>query len=544
MPLTAPPPAACTPPSVRRLESFVILALSLAFFLTVYGWVPVDPTRYAWMLDGDAAQHLLGWKFFRGEPWAWPPGRIAGFGYPAGTAIVFTDSIPLLALPLKALSGWLPEGWHYFGIWLWACYALNGWFGLRLVSRLTDDSLVRLLGASFFILAPPVLLRSGGHESLMAHWIVLAGIEGCLRDWRTRRWLALCVVAAGVHPYLLVMTLGLLMAALAGRRGRATLAQAAADLGLILATTLAVMYLAGYFSGSGQVAAAGFGHFSMNLNAFIDPWFNWSRFLRQGAIGTPGQYEGFMFLGTGMLALCVAAAALWATQPVAPSRALWPLLAAVGAFALLAISNVVMWGDTQLLHLPLPDWLEDALSIFRASGRFGWPLFYLVMLFALWGVIRHLPVRAVALALAVGLGVQWIDQQGKFEEFRDTFHHRQAWTSPLQSPAWSEMAPRARVLVLISDERIDRIYLPYALLAARHGLVTNAAHIARAETAGDELENRYVQALAQGRLDPTALVGITDARLLAQVSPALRPRFVVLDGVWVLPPGLQPETSP
>lgn len=561
MPLTpTSPPTLPTSPSApsapRAFEAVAIAVLALGFFLAVHGLVPANPARFEWMLDGDAAQHLLGWLNFRAEPWAWPPGRIAGYGYPAGTTVVFTDSIPLLALLFKPLSPWLPAGWHYFGLWLWACYALNGWFGLRLVSRLTSDPLVRLLAAAFFIAAPPVMLRSGGHESLMAHWIVLAGIEGCLRPWRLRRWLVLCMVAAGVHPYLLVMALGLMIASLvtslvtspaassAAPGARITVARTAADLGIIFGGTLLVMYLAGYFSGSGHVAAPGFGHFSMNLNAFIDPWFNWSRFMRQGGVGTPGQYEGFMFLGAGMVALCVAGVALWATQPVAPSRLLWPLLVVTGAFTLLALSNVVMWGDFQVAHVPLPDWLEQAGSVFRASGRFGWPLFYLVMLFALWSVIRHLPARMAAAALAVGLCVQVIDQEGKFEEFRETFSRRQAWTSPLRSPAWAEMAARSRVLVLISDERMDRIYVPYAVLAAQHRLATNAAHIARADAASDPLEDRFVHDLAQGRVDPAALVVITDARLLARVAPALRKRFVFLDGVWVLAGGAPAETSP
>ena len=65
-----------------------------------------------------------------------------------------------------------------------------------------------------------------------------------------------------------------------------------------------------------------------------------------------------------------------------------------------------------------------------------------------------------------------------------------------------------------------------------------------APTAPDELENRFLRELSQGRVDPAALVVVTDASLLAQVAPALRARFASVDDVWVLPPGAAAETSP
>ena len=46
----------------------------------------------------------------------------------------------------------------------------------------------------------------------MAHWLLLAGIETCLRGWSWQRWLAWSAIAALCHPYLLLMVLGPLAA--------------------------------------------------------------------------------------------------------------------------------------------------------------------------------------------------------------------------------------------------------------------------------------------------------------------------------------------
>ncbi len=531
-------------PALRPLETLAIVAIALGFFLALYDVSLLDPTHYVWMLDGDAAQHFLGWRFFVSEPWTWPPGRIAGYGYPGGTSIVFTDSIPLLALLFKPLAPWLPPGWHYFGFWMLATYMLNGWFGLRLAARLTDQPVSRVLAACFFIVAPPVILRSGGHEALMAHWIVLAGIGECLSNWSARRWLLLCVVAALVHPYLLLMSLGLMLAAAVTQwwthRGRLPLGLLGQVLGIVAATVL-VMGLAGYFSGSGSVASGGFGYYSMNLNAYIDPWFDWSRFLRQRPVGTAGQYEGFMYLGVGMIALSLAAAAVWVAQPSPLPRRQWPLLAAALLFAAWAVSNVVMWGDTELARLPLPHPLEQALGVFRASGRLGWVLYYLVCLFVLWAILHYMSPVAAPVILALALVLQVYDQSGKFPEYRKAFAKRSQWVTPLRSAQWQDLAQRAKALVIVPPhEPMERLYAPYALLASQHGLATNAAHIARTDGVQDASGRAAAEALRLGRPDPGILYVLPDPEARDHVAQTLRPQLQALNGVWVLPPQAGP----
>lgn len=537
--LTSPPSPG--PLNRRALESLAVLAFATAYFLHIYGVDVLDPTRTAWMLHGDPAQHYLGWLFFAGEPWAWPPGRIAGFGYPQGTAVVFTDSIPLLALLFKPLAAWLPAGWHYFGGWMLACYALNGYFGLRLVAHLTDRTVLRVLGAGFFVVVPPVLLRSGGHESLMAHWLLLAAIELHLSGWRTGRWLALCVVASLVHPYLLLMVLGLLGAAALQETWvlrRVAPKQVGTRLLAIGAATGTAMALAGYFSSHGPVAAGGFGFFSMNLNAWWDPWFDWSRFLKQRPMGTGGQYEGFMYLGAGMLLLGVMAAGIFAAQPSRPPRALWPLLAVAAAFWCLALSNRVMFGDKLLWTVPLPADLKGALSVFRASGRFGWVAFYLLHLGIFWTLLKALPARLVAALLALGLVLQVTDQGHKHQEFRKTFAGRAQWVSPLQSPQWAQMAAGASALVIVPPHApMEEIYQPFALLAGQHHLPTNAAHIARTPDAvGDRAGEAAAQALRAGQAASRVMYVFPDQAWRDQVPDALRSRLVTLDGILVMAP--------
>ena len=552
--------AAPRPASVPEIAAIALLAT--LFYLQVFGVHTLNPLNVHWMLHGDPAQHYLGWAFFRNEAWQWPPGRIEGFGLPTGASIAFTDAIPLLALPLKLISAWLPGEFQYFGGWMLACYLLNGYFGLRLIARSTGNRALRLAAASFFILSPPLLLRGYGHESLMAHWLLLAAIEACLDRWSVKRWLFLAMIAALCHPYLLFMVLAVAGASayVAWRIDRSHRFTTLLAHGAVAAlTVVALMALAGYFDSGGQLAAEGYGFYSMNVLSLIDPLLGWSRFVQQRPIhpdyagfGNFGQYEGFLYLGAGMillgsmaLGLALAAPRGASATPAAAGRRAWPLIGIGALFWVLALSNRVMFSNIHLFTLPLPDVVHRVLSVFRASGRFGWIAFYLLNLAILRVVIERLPARTAFAVLLAALAIQIGDQSGKYREFRAFIDQRAAWQTPLQARDWDELAARSQRLIIVPPHPpMETLYLPFADLAARHGLRTNAAYIARDSTGtarayGEEIASR----LANGQRDARTLYVFADPAGATRIAAALKAQLLALDGYTVLPPML-PDDAP
>lgn len=539
-------------PAISLAEITTIVLLATLLYLYLFGAHTLNPLNTAWMLHGDPAQHYLGWQFFRSEPWQWPPGRIQRFGLPDGTSLVFTDAIPLLALLIKPVSTWLPTEFQYFGLWMLSCFILNGYFGLRLLSRFTENRKLRLVAACFFIVSPPLLLRGYGHESLMAQWLILASMETYLSTWTWQRWLLWSALAALCHPYLLVMVMAVACASASvtlfiDRSHTVTsLIRQAAGISAVL---IVLMGLAGYFSGPKQLAAEGYGFYSMNVLSLVDPLLGWSRFIRQrpihpdySVLGNFGQYEGFLYLGAGMLLLgCMALAVLLASpQSVKATRRWWPLIAVAALFWVLALSNRVMFSDTHLFTLPLPDVLFNALSVFRASGRFGWIAFYTLNLIILISIIRRLPAHSALAVLTVALALQIGDQSAKYKEFRQFIQQRTTWQTPLQSALWASFATKAKQLIIIPPHPpMQEIYLPFAQLASRYLLGTNAAHLAH-NAAGetDTYGKETVSRLAEGRYNPETLYVFPRPEGLAFVPARLEPQLIVLDGFTVLPPGL------
>jgi len=151
---------------------------------------------------------------------------------------------------------------------------------------------------------------------------------------------------------------------------------------LTFTVLLFVMWQAGYFMVS-TVGSGGFGFYRMSLLGFVDPdagGLHWSQLLKDQP-QAPGNYEGFCFLGIGMILLSVVACtevlrrgARW----IAWGK-LWPLLFVFGFSVLFALSNNVAIGPYVIFHFDLPLIVERLISPFRGSGRFIWLAYYMLM---------------------------------------------------------------------------------------------------------------------------------------------------------------------
>jgi hypothetical protein len=484
--------------------------VGFAWYVTAVGAHTLDPTEMGWLMQGDFAAHLFGWLFFRNDPWTLPLGTISGLLHPIGTTVGFTDANPWVSVLLKPLSSWLPVDFQFIGPWLAVSFALQGFFGAKITAELTTDRLGVVLGGTLFALAPPLLQRMA-HDTLCAQWLILAAIWLHVRGPRPLRntvgWAyALSGIAAGVHPYLAAMLVPLTLALLVrlqrydGHLG----ARAALALGAgIIAQTIVVFAAFGYLGSSAPLPSQGFGMYSSDLLTLINP-MTASRWLPAWPAGE-GQYEGLGFLGSGVLALALLAVLLhgrsrrlsrapgaragWSLSAPFPP-ACWPLVTAAALMAVFALSDHVTIAGYRVLIVPRwYDLIDPLPEIFRASGRFIWPLHYM-LLTAIIAVIVRAPALRPRLATAVLLGaavVQAAEVPGVWPATRTA---RIAWPPP-RSAAWEALGPPYRHLVLYppftfarpqSCEPVSFDYGEVIRLsdtAYRAGLTINSAYVAR-----------------------------------------------------------------
>src|SRR3982751_4213177 len=100
-------PSRAIVPAIDHRLADVLLAVFVggAAFLAIVGPQVLDVTNIGWLTQaGDSFTHYLGWEFFRRSPWTWPPGLNPDYGLQFSSSIIFSDSVPLLALALKLFS--------------------------------------------------------------------------------------------------------------------------------------------------------------------------------------------------------------------------------------------------------------------------------------------------------------------------------------------------------------------------------------------------------------------------------------------------------
>ena len=327
-------------------------------------------------IDGLAA--LTGLRYFLADHWRFPLLDVPGFGAP-GTNIAYTDSIPALALALKALGvrDINPYGW-----WVALSFVLTPLTAVRLARLLGVRTLAGVAGVAVFAATLPILTLRVMHATLTAHWIVLLAMECYFRRASGRPWpwleALLPPLAIAVHPYLFALCLVPLAASAVGAVLRGGGWRAAA---LLMAGIAAAVALAMAFGIRPPPVSAEreWGNLSLNLMSPLWPRFCAIISMPVDVIARPGQADGRLWLGFGAVGLaCLAAAACAAPGNAETLRKHRPILIAAAAAVAFAVTTRPTFGPWTLPGF-YPEPLAFALEPFRASGRFAWVAAWLLV---------------------------------------------------------------------------------------------------------------------------------------------------------------------
>ena len=526
------------------------LLIGAAAFFLIAGPHFLNPSNIAWLAGGDPLQHYLGWAFFRNSPWEWPLGLNPKYGMDFSGSIVYTDSIPLLAIPFKSISFLLPEPFQYFGLWVLGCFIVQAWFAYKLVGLVSANSLVCALGALFFVFSPPLIFRMGLHESLMGQFLILAGLYLNLRPQVKKQafwWILLLSAAALTHFYFLVMLLALWIADLMNRvlvkktsTPKFILTEASITI-LILTLSL---WQAGFFAVSGTSAATrGFGDFRTNLLALFNSrgWSYWLKpiNLRDSVEAATG--EGFQYLGAGNLFLLLCAIPILLKQKLT-LQVVWQkylfLLLALLAMALISFSNHIGIGPWNFsLDFPAP--LLSILSFVRSSARLFWPFYYASIFLVLYCIIKGYSKKTTYFLLVIGALFQVIDTSAGWLPMRKNMNVpiSAEFKSPLKNPFWK--AAGLHYTNAVMDQR-PSFWETFGVYAAQYGLSTNIVYLARLDDAkANKAMEKLGKELNQGPLNANSLYIFRDWKdspRLVRFDPKTD-LLARIDGFNILAPG-------
>ena len=563
----------------------------------------------------DASANYLGWEFFRHNSLLqWPIGKISTVGPVGGSSVAMTDSLPLLAILFKPFTFWFDTPFQYFGIWIFVCFILQAVFASKLLSLWVSNRFIVFLGTFFFTFAPALLDRMRFHLPLAAHWVVLAPMYLYFsKNKKILPWLILGSITVFIHAYLIPLVAAVFLAhELASlSKSRTALVRFFRNVLLFIAVQGVSAFQSGLFIfGFKSGVKSGFGDFSANVLTLVDParqstsaGNTWSLRFPNIAEG-PYQYEGFAFVGSGVIALMFILLACQIVRlPIRRSLVnatltclVFLVVSQVGNFpltvsvlvALLVILatefNMTGISSERLLvylsivvlvsfwsfsnQIQIADWsyfadvptvLEGPLSVFRTSGRFIWLGCYSLILLVLVVLIRRISFRPLlVLVLVSALGFQVRESQGAFGTVRASFDnadHR----SNLGSPLWSLVAKQYHKIVIVKPTakpklestipdfgffNVPYIWQDLGRLAADNEMSMNDFYFSRTPNVESEI-SQLQEIVSKGSFDSNTIYVFTDATMwiLAKINHREQDIIGLLDGLPVLLPGLASCTS-
>ncbi len=457
------------------LDLAIAVVAGFFYALLVMGPRPLNPRNVNWIAF-DPAYHYIGWEMFRQDPHVhWPVTYTDRLGYPQGESVALLDLNPLMAVVLKPLSFLLPEPAQYFGLEVILACTLQFFFAFRLFRLLIGANPVgAALCSAFFLLAPPLNYRFWGHYSLSNQWLLVAALfvfaQAQQQSPRSvRRFvISACVLAAvsvGTNPYLAFQVVLILTAAVVSLlwRRRISLTRSAGVVGLLAAIGFVVAYSFGLvISGGKGYSSGGYRDLSMNLLAPFDPRTWTSVIFPRLHSASTGQYEGYNYLGAGVLilaAVVVIAAIIQRGKLWRPDkRWLVPLAISCLLLTLLALSTKITFGSTTIVDVDPGGKLSPYFSPLRASGRLFWAPYYAILAAILAAPFLLFRKTWANLLIAAMLILQFADTSALRHWVHTTISEDHP--SPLKSPIWSQLGAQHQNLIVLPAWQCEKAASP------------------------------------------------------------------------------------
>ena len=379
----------CQNNQAQKLDILIWAVLGAACFLVIYGFHPLLVTDDRWILNSyveqDVIQHYAGWMSYRKSDWTYP---IGNFDAMSGGVLTYTDSIPLVSIFFKTFRSILPETFQFFGLYIFLTFILQGIASGKLLKLFINDKFAVYIGVVIFCFSPIMMERAFRHNALASHFLITFCLYFLFKSYYTRKmslwYILIAVITIGIHPYFLPIVFAIIgtnVLYLLPCRKVTFLYNCLLSL-FALALTVCAGYFIGALGGS-SLGSGGYGYFSMNMNALYNPvscgGIKWS-YVLPVLPQTLGNYDGFNYLGFGVLLglpLCV----YYCFQHMGVFlKRNWSIITVSVFMTAFAISNTVTFNGSVVYEYPLPDKLLAFASIFRASSRMFYPVFYLIIL--------------------------------------------------------------------------------------------------------------------------------------------------------------------
>lgn len=544
----------------RRAKKPQFLSLALGFGLGSWllGAKHLSPWNYSWLYSkGDGALTQLGFEFFRKAPLLqWPLTAVPQYVEESNMILPTENAV---ANVLGKLFGVAFSGnFQFVGLWIASCFALQGYFGAKLLSRFINSGSAQIFGSLFFVFSPALLFRVGvmNHYHLGAHWMILFALYLYFdKESRTRTWSVLLFFGMVTSVYIAVM-LAVLFIAHQVKIYFYKKSINVSEFVLPIAFTAFGFWVMGYLSMRSSITGSNF--FRLNAIAYLNPGYSdfgsFSRALN--GFGSARlrhvlseEWEGFQYVGTVVIAGFFLGLVSFKRKGFFQSwREYAPIVFAGSGLLAFALSDRIVILQREISYW-WPSPLLDLRQVFRGATRFGWPMYYLIILFAVVQISRFCSAKKLKVGVFIAAALMLIESSPGIAYVRHELLTSNPYVSSIVDPRWNEIATSHSSVVIYPnfDLQIGEVtgdakvwvdrWFDLAKFAVDHDLSTNFGYVPRPLTAYiAEQDERVLSELETGSLRPGTIYVLANKSVWEKFSQSnsRTADALEIDGYFVL----------
>ena len=535
---------------------FILISLGLTIIL--FGPENFKFTNINWITYKDTLIDQLAWKFFYNDNWHFPLGKNPNYGIEIGNSIVFTGAVPFLSIIFKIFKNFLPNNFQFFSFWIFLCFFLQLLFSYLIVYHFTQNKKYSVISSFFFILSPILFYRIPMHISLVGQWIILASFfaETITKEKiRFYYWISILAISPLIHFYFtLMLSLIYFIIVLDRFLIEKKFSKLLKEISVSFFSLLLVMYLSGYFEISlPDSLGYGYGYYKANILSFFNPApttynFSWSNFIP--VIQTSGgEHEGFGYLGLGGIILFILLSFNFVKrEPLLGFKKNRPYYLLIIIFFILAISNTINFGSFVLLDTPLPKFLYAPLSLIRASGRFIWPIYYLILIVGLILIYKKNEKKRALLILIIILCIQIIDISSGLKNYINSKVFMRYEKVMFDDPIWNEISKEFQIIRTTYPNNNSKIFPQMtSVLLNGNFKKTDIIELARYDrNKASKYRNKTYENFRKNKLEKNTVFIIDNKNHLRNLKFLLKESnsgFFFRNNLWILIPNYKNKMS-
>ena len=439
--------------------NLLFLLISFFFLVNVVGIENISFSNTKWLHSLETSTHQIGWFFFKNDVWRFPLGSNPNYGISLGNCIVFSDSIPLLAIFFKLIKPFISENFQYFSFWYFLCFYFQLFFSFKILKKFTNSEIYSFIGSLFFLIAPIFLYRVTFHAALSGQWILLLTLFLGLNynvEQKKISWICLIIFSALINFYFTAMIVATysFLRLFNLKFDKQSFYKLIRDAAIIAPLLITVLYVVGYFEiRMVDTLTVGFAYHKLNILSIFDPvnTYSWSWFLPDIKLSEGEEIEGFNYLGLGQIIMITFSTFLFFNKnykdqllSIKNNKQIKAFIIISLFLTLWALSNKISIGS-YTLEIPINKYIFGALSIVKSTGRLFWMVNYLLVILSIIIIFKCFDKKKSFLIVALFFIIQIVDISSGLKNYI-RFITPFSETTDLKDPLWKDLTNKNKIL--------------------------------------------------------------------------------------------------